>query len=93
MHVELAARRREAVACSGRRPAVVRSGREQRPGHGGGVERVEVVENSENSSRWREGVGRCIFCLGQWGNWGVEKQVQMTTVACHGPKFHSAGLR
>ncbi len=41
MHVEQAPRRREAVAVSERRSE---GGGEQRPVHGGWVERVEVVE-------------------------------------------------
>ncbi len=43
MHVELAPRRREAVAGSGRRAGAVGGG-ELGPGHIGGVEGVEVVE-------------------------------------------------
>jgi hypothetical protein len=44
VHVQPPPSRREAVADSGRRTAGVVRGREQRPGHGGGVEGVEVVE-------------------------------------------------
>jgi hypothetical protein len=46
MRVELSPRRREAVPVSGGRPGPVRRGREQGPGHGGGVEGVEVVEGA-----------------------------------------------
>jgi hypothetical protein len=46
VHVELAPRRREAVAESGRRTGGVERGREQGPGHGGGVEGVQVVEKA-----------------------------------------------
>ena len=44
VHVEQAPRRREAVSVSGRRMAGVVRDREQRPGHGGGVERVQVAK-------------------------------------------------
>ncbi len=47
MHVELARQRREAVHVSGRRSKrAARGGREQRPGLGSGVERVQVVEKA-----------------------------------------------
>ncbi len=44
MHIQQAPRRREAVECSGRRTAGVVRGGEQGPGHGGGVERMQVVK-------------------------------------------------
>jgi hypothetical protein len=46
VHVQQAPRRREAVGTSGRRTARVVCGGEQGPGHGGGVERVQVVEEA-----------------------------------------------
>jgi hypothetical protein len=51
MHVEPAPRRREAVAVSGRRAGGVVRGGEQGPGHGGGVERVQVVESASACKR------------------------------------------
>ncbi len=44
MHVELAPRRREAVHASHRRPGIGHDAHEQRPGRGGGVKKVQVVE-------------------------------------------------
>ena len=44
MHVELAPRRREAVAASGRRTGGVVRGGEEGPAHGCGAEGVQVVE-------------------------------------------------
>jgi hypothetical protein len=47
VHVELAPSRREAVPKSSRRRlAAARGGREQSPGHAGGVERVQVGEST-----------------------------------------------
>ena len=45
MDIELAPSRRKAVPCSGRRGRVAAlGGREQSPGHVGGVERVKIIE-------------------------------------------------
>jgi hypothetical protein len=44
VHVELAPRRREAVTLSGRRGRAGRCGGQVRPGHGGGVVDVQVME-------------------------------------------------
>ena len=44
MHVELAPRRREPVTISRRRGCARRCGGEVRPGHGGGVVDVQVLE-------------------------------------------------
>ncbi len=63
MHIELAPSRREAVAGSGSRPAVGRSGREPRPGHGGGVERVQVVEFCGRRVQAREEAGTAASLL------------------------------
>ncbi len=57
MHVEQAPLRREAVAVSGRRTAGVVRGGEQGPGHGGGVERVQVAESRCRQRKTAQGGG------------------------------------
>ncbi len=53
MHVEPTPRRREAVVGSGGRASGVARGGEQGPGHGGGVEGVQVVEEERVVCRRR----------------------------------------
>jgi hypothetical protein len=58
VHVEQAPRRREAMARSGRRTAGVGRGGEPGPGHGGGVEGVQVVETDWGTVGETTGDGR-----------------------------------
>jgi hypothetical protein len=92
MHVELASSRREAVEVSGRwSRATARSGKELRPVHGGGVERVQVVEFKSNCRRQEKAGAMRVTTMSQRGGyWESQRHSALWLVRCIGGKVFLA---